>query len=204
MPIMKSGNTVVQGSGKIFDWAEHNAIRGDTAFAPRGDMGEAREIEQRADDAVGVQVRRHCYAEMISHHDHLVKAAFFRNTSPFYRLLGNLMWPATREYIKEGYDATPELAPDSRVKLEAELDWLDAKLADGRRFMAGDRFSRVDITVASLLAPIARPAQVEEYHAMSLPPALAKDVARWGDRPIMQWVKNVYDTYRKPPAKTAP
>ncbi len=102
------------------------------------------------------------------------------------------------------YDATPESAADSRARLETELDWFDAKLADGRRFMACDRFSRVDITVASLLAPIARPVQVEIYHTMSLPPALAKDVARWSHRPIMQWVKSVYGRYRKPGSKAAP
>ncbi len=89
MPIMRLGNIIIQGSAKIMDWAEHNATRGDAALAPRGD--KAREIEQRADDAVGVQVRRHCYAETISHHHHMVKPAFFMNTTPFHRLLGNLM-----------------------------------------------------------------------------------------------------------------
>ncbi|GHD19151.1 hypothetical protein GCM10007052_27270 [Halioglobus japonicus] len=31
--------------------------------------------------------------------------------------------------------------------LERELDWLDAQLADGRRFLVGDNFSRADISV---------------------------------------------------------
>ena len=43
----------------------------------------------------------------------------------------------------------------SRSKLEAELDWFDGKLADGRAYVAGDRFSRADLTVASLLANFA-------------------------------------------------
>ncbi len=202
VPILKSGDIVFQGSGKIMNWAEHEAVGSEASLVPRGDMDEAREIEKRADNVVGVQVRRHCYAEMICHHQHLVKPALFMNTAPFYRLLGNLMWPVTRRYIRDGYDATPESAPDSRARLECELDWLDKKLADGRRFMVGDRFSRVDIAVASLLAPIVRPVQVEAYRAMSFPPALAKDAARWNKRPLVRWVRNLYDAYRKPGANT--
>jgi glutathione S-transferase len=49
------------------------------------------------------------------------------------------------------YDIGPEAACDSRSMLASELDWLDTKLADGRSYLAGNRFSRVDLTVASLL-----------------------------------------------------
>ena len=45
---------------------------------------------------------------------------------------------------------------ESRSKLAAEFDWFDGKLADGRAYIAGDRFSGADLTVASLLANFAR------------------------------------------------
>jgi glutathione S-transferase len=50
------------------------------------------------------------------------------------------------------HDITPDAAAESRSILESELDWLDNALADDRRYLAGGRFSRADITVASLLA----------------------------------------------------
>ena len=59
------------------------------------------------------------------------KSGPFKNTSLSHRLLGNLMWPVTRQRIKKKYDATSKSAPDSCAKLELELDWLNEKLADG-------------------------------------------------------------------------
>jgi glutathione S-transferase len=41
--------------------------------------------------------------------------------------------------------------PHRKVDL-AELDWIDSKLSDRRSYLVGDRFSRVDVTVASLLS----------------------------------------------------
>ena len=35
------------------------------------------------------------------------------------------------------YDIRPGAASKSRAELESELDWLDAKLSDGRIYVAG-------------------------------------------------------------------
>jgi hypothetical protein len=75
----------------------------------------------------------------------------------------------------------------------SELDWLDTKLADGRY-----RFSRVDLTVASLLALFARPKEMPVYHGTLTPRALATDVERWRTRPVMRWVIAQYRAHRTP------
>jgi glutathione S-transferase len=98
----------------------------------------------------------------------------------------------------QAMDTPPEAAPESRAKLEAELDWLDETLSDGGGFLVGERFSRVDLTVAALLAPFARPEQAEVYRAVTLPPPLQRDVERWRNRPSMTWVRRIYQQYRLP------
>jgi hypothetical protein len=37
------------------------------------------------------------------------------------------------------YDIRPGAASESRAELESEFDWLDAKLSDGRIYLAGSR-----------------------------------------------------------------
>ena len=101
------------------------------------------------------------------------------------------------------YDITPEAASESRSKLECELDWLDSKLSDGRFYLTGDRFSRADLTAASLLAPFARPREMPVFHQMSFPDALAADFEHWRDRPVMRWVVTQYQTHRAPRSKGA-
>jgi len=108
------------------------------------------------------------------------------------------MWPVTRQVMMRMYDIKPGAAAESRAKLEAELSWLDSMLADDRPYLTGDRFSRADITVASLLAPFARPKEMPTYHDMSVPDALVADSERWRDRPVMRWVIAQYQAQRAP------
>ena len=102
------------------------------------------------------------------------------------------MWPLSRRIMMRMHDITPDAAAESRSILESELDWLDSTLADNRRYLSGDRFSRADITVASLLAFFARPREMPTYREMSIPAALLADRERWRDRPVMRWVVAQY------------
>lgn len=194
LPIVLDGETVIQGSGAIIDWADEQA----QDHARRLTLADSLEIEQRADRIIGVHVRRLGYAETLPRFPHLVKPALFRNASSSHRLIGNLMWPLSRRAMMRMYDITPKAASESRAKLEAELDWLDTKLADGRPYLAGDRFSRADLTVASLLALFARPQEMPKHYEMPFPNTLAADVERWRGRPAMRWVVSQYHAHRVP------
>jgi glutathione S-transferase len=196
LPILMAGETLIQGSDEIIDWTEQQAPGARPSLAPDGDPAMAQEIERRANEVLGVHVRRLFYAEVLPHEAHLAKPWLFLNTSTPHRLVGNLMWPVVRKGMIQGMDTGPEAAPDSRTRVAAELDWLDAMLEDGRGFLTGDHFSRIDLTVAALLAPFARPKEAEVYSAMTLPPALDQDVEGWRTRPTIEWVKRIYGQYR--------
>jgi glutathione S-transferase len=195
LPIVLDGEAVIQGSGAIIDWAERKGKDPRRRLVPRGNLTEAKEIERRADELIGVHVRRLVYAETLPAYSRLVKPALFLGTSGSQRLIGNIMWPVTRRMMMWTYDIRPGAACESRSKLEAELDWLDSKLADGRPYLVGDRFSRVDLTMASLLAGFAQPKEMAVYHDMRIDP-LTADVERWSQRPVMRWVISQYQKHR--------
>ena len=79
--------------------------------------------------------------------------------------------------------------------LEIEID---NKLADGGPHLAGHRFSRADLTVASLLAVFAQPEEMPKRYEMPVPTALAADVERSRGRPAMRWVVAQYHAHRLP------
>jgi glutathione S-transferase len=205
LPILLDGETAIQGSDVIIDWADSKANDNDSVrrLAPSGDSAEAKEIETRANEVVGVHVRRLAYAEMLPKYPKLAKPGLFLRASGWHRLIGNMMWPVSRRIMMRGLDIRPGAAAESRSKLESELDWLDCKLADGRAYLAGDRFSRVDLTVASLLAGFARPAEMLAYRDMAASDALTADVERWKARPIMRWVVAQYQCHRAPRSEGA-
>lgn len=169
VPILFSGDTLVQGSSAIIDWADENAGKGASSLTPDSDPDAAHELEQRADAQIGVHVRRFIYAQVLPKNAHQVKPYLLMNTSPSHRLVGNLTWPAVRRLMIKVMDTTPEAVPDSSARLEAELAPLEARLAEA--------------TV---------------YSAMTLTPAVERDLAEWTQRPIIRWVCDMYREYRGP------
>jgi glutathione S-transferase len=203
LPILLDGDTIIQGSGTIIDWAESKAEDPGRSLNPRSASTEAEEIERRADEVIGVHVRRLAYAELLPKYAHVVKPALFYRASGWRRQVGNMMWPVVWRIMMRMYDIRPGAAAESRARLEAELDWLDGRLADGRTYLAGDRFSRADLTVASLLANFAKPKELPAQHGMKGPDALAADVERWSKRPVMRWVITQYRAHRTPASSLA-
>jgi glutathione S-transferase len=141
-------------------------------------------------------VRRLACAELLPRCPELAKPALFGKASGSHRLIGNVMWPLSRRVMMRMHGITPDAAAESRSILESELDWLDNTLAGNRRYLSGDRFSRADITVASLLAFFAPPREMPTYCEMPIPGALRADRERWRDRPVMRWVVAQYQTHR--------
>jgi glutathione S-transferase len=196
LPIVLDGADVVQGSGNIIDWAESKDLNRDRSLSPKANRAEATEIERRADEILGIHVRRLAYSVLLPGYANVVKPALFYRASGWRRLAGTMMWPVSWRVMMRLYNIKPGSAAESRAKLEEEFDWLEAKLADGRTYLAGDRFSRADLTVASLLADFARPNELSAHHAMLGPQSLATDVDRWSERPVMSWVRRQYEMHR--------
>jgi glutathione S-transferase len=115
LPILLDGETVVQGSGAIIDWADQKSQDRTRSLT----LADALEIEQRADNVIGIHVRRLAYAEMLPRFPHLAKPELFRNASSSHRFIGNMMWPVTRRIMMRRLDIGPGAASDSRSKLKA-------------------------------------------------------------------------------------
>ena len=196
VPILAVGDKFIQESSRIVDWAERSGTGVRHSLIAEGEPEEAEAIEKRLDSIAAIQTRRYLYGAILPKHHHLVKPALFMNTSTLHRLQGNLMWPVTRKRIMQIYDANATTVSDSRDTLEQELDWLDRRLAEGRQFLVGDRFSRVDLAAASILAPLARPPKLQQYSSMELPPEVLDIVGQWSKRPTIQWVNGLYTDYR--------
>jgi glutathione S-transferase len=200
LPLLKCGDELTQGSSEIIDWCEAHAPSPERTLTPEKDKdaAQALEIEDRANRVLGVHIRRMAYAETIPRQAHYFRSTLLTATTGYHRALGVLMWPITKQLMIKAMKLHPSEAPKSRARVAEELDWIDQLLSDGRPYLAGDRFSRADLTVASLLSPLARPQEMPIYRDLPMPPALQEDEKRWGERPAMQWVRRQYREHRRP------
>jgi glutathione S-transferase len=79
---------------------------------------------------------------------------------PFWqKLLFPLIFPKIEPIIRETFHITPTSATESYQEIIGVFDRVTEVLADGRKYLLGDRFSAIDITFAALAVPILQPAE---------------------------------------------
>lgn len=197
LPVLVTEGQVVQGSGAIIGWAEARAADASRTLGPDpGQEADCRALEQRLDDVAGVHVRRYYYSEALVDHPDTVLPIFTSDLPEAERKSLEASWPVVSRLMIGRMDLGPAQREESRRIVEAELDWLDGLLGDGRRYLVGDRFSRADVTAASLLAPLALPREHPTYGALAVPPLAAADLERWAERPVLDWVRETYSAHR--------
>jgi glutathione S-transferase len=196
VPILIDGESILQGSREILDWAEHHRPGPGPNPEDAAHTQEIRAIEARADSVIAVEVRRLLFSQTLTQHPNTILEMMYGDLDDRQKKVGYALWPRVLPAMIQTLDAGPEAAPAARAKLDAELDWLDATLADGRQHLIGDCFTRADLTVASLLSPFSRRAIEHMNRGISLPPEIERDIERMEKRPAMQWVAGIYRDFR--------
>jgi glutathione S-transferase len=189
VPYLSVDGNVIQGSANIISWAAEKT--GATSFSDG-----CAEIEARIDEIAGVHVRRYYCSEALVEHPSTVRPIFTRDLTFVKKLMITLAFGRIRKIMIARMDLGARQGEDSKRLLIGELEWLDGMLADGREYLVNNAFSRADLAVASIFSPLAMPPEHPVYGRLELPPRVASDVARWKQRPCLQWVRDIYAKHR--------
>jgi glutathione S-transferase len=195
LPFLQTGDGVVAGSDAIIDWGEAQRTPASTSLAG-ADPAAVRALEKRLDDVTGVHIRRFYYSDALLSDPASVRPIFSRDLPLLPKIALTLGWSKIVPRMIRLMDLGLAQGLQSRDIVLGELDWLDEMLRGGRPYLTGDRFTRADITAASLLAPLVSPAKHPSYSGLALPEALAKTISGWQDRPVLAWVRRVYGERR--------
>lgn len=196
VPILQFADELVQGSQEILDWAYRNRTVPERSLEDRQHNREIREIEDRADGLIGIEVRRLLYAQTLTQYPDTILELLYGNLDKRVRAVGHKLWPRIQTAMIDTLDAAPEAAVDARAKLDKELDWLDDKLAEGGRYLVSDQLTRADLTVASLLGALSSLSRERMFKNVDVPPEIEAEFARLAKRPCMQWVEQIYREFR--------
>jgi glutathione S-transferase len=126
------------------------------------DPTERRDVEALEDELdreVGPHVRRLVYHAFFTSERDMLGPIFERSSRGLQRRAAPLLARLAKPTIRRALKVNPPGAARSRERLDTVLDALDARLADGRSYLVGDRPSAADLTLAALLAPTVRPPQ---------------------------------------------
>lgn len=193
VPYLSLDGKVIQGSAAIVSWAE-NASTSGRSLTPNTQA--AAEIEKRIDDIGGVHIRRYYYSEAMVEHPSMVRPIFTRDLPLTKKLMISLAWGKIRKIMISRMDLGTLQGEESKDIVDGELTWIDELLEDGRSYLAGGEFSRADIAVASILAPLALPPEHPVYCRLQHPPRLTQELSSWEQRASFKWVREMYAKHR--------
>lgn len=194
VPVLDHDGHRVQGSKEIIDYLD--ATFPENPLTPADP--ETREIalawEQRLDDEAGPAVRCYSYHHFLQRPK--VVVPLLAAGTPFYnRILLKLAFSRVDEIMRKWMKINEKTAEQSRETMEVYLTEL-AEAYQKKPYLAGDSFSRADLTAAALFAPMFQP---EQYPVPWPKPAkIPRDIKAWLDQwqPQIEPLAKVYAANR--------
>lgn len=193
LPVLQTADDAVQDSPRIVTWLGQH--RGPLDVLPIQHEQAVREVERRF-DAIGKDVARFLYANSFGTADaHIVKL-WTDHATPAQAAFIRLGYPLIRWGFKRKLHINASRAALARKRITEVMDWLEQQLAGRKTYLVGDTFTVADITAASLLAPIACPAQHPVYGDTAYQAGMVAAIEPWRNRPALYWVRKIYDMHR--------
>jgi glutathione S-transferase len=179
VPVLVHGSHRFIDSTDILMYAD--AVCGGDLLYPR-DKALRREVEafeERFDTELGPHVRRWAYGQLLPH-PKLLRSLWSRGVPRLEATFFPLIAPLVRRVVRAVYKITPEGAQRSLERVRGVFRQVDECLSDGRRFLAGQRFTAADLTFAALAAPILFPVECRAVHPAldDVPIEMHKEVLR--------------------------
>ena len=198
LPVLLMGGEVIQGAREIMDYLDarfpENPLSPDGADA----QAQAAQLEADADANIGIPLRAAIYQHLI-HHKAPMKYCFTYDMPPHKKLFFSLTYPILKKRIYDTYVRDDGYVAQAKAKLGEQIARFDERVA-GREFLLGDRLSRADIMVASMLSIGVLPKEHPfEWPELGDDEALLEVLDKFRDSATFEWVRRIYRDHRNLP-----
>lgn len=166
VPVFVCAEGVLADSDEILAWADRRAPAGHELYP--SDLEQAAEVRAlEGDFNAGLGPRGRCwmYQQLRGRRD-LAISYGCAGVPAWERATLKLAYPLMIAIVAHVLDVTPATAADAEVQVRATFDEVGNRLADGRPYLCGERFTAADLTFAALAAPMLMPAS----YGVTLPP----------------------------------
>jgi glutathione S-transferase len=187
--------TVVRDSTDIVAWADKHRPG---SLIPVSGAEDALAIEDDLDNHFGPATRRWAYYYLLPNRD---ADPYIVDGAPrWQRALLKVGRPVAVGFLRRGLKIDDAGLARSLAKIEATMSRVDEIVADGRSYLAGDRFTVADLTFAALASPILLPPEHPVHKIpIDLLPRQARDqVQAWRERPAGRFGLSLYTRERSP------
>ncbi|MEA2195101.1 MAG: glutathione S-transferase [Solirubrobacteraceae bacterium] len=204
-PVLRAPEGVYAESAAILAYADEHTPA-DRRLYPADDAQRAEVValERRFDTVLGPEARRWLYDQVFT--DARRYAPWNLTGVPRWerRMFPFVLAPA-KVVIRRYLGVNTESVRNAIVRVDEEFDAVAERLADGRRYLVGERFSAADLAFAALAAPALAP----PVYGTPLPQppdmhdAMAAAVLRWRAHPAGAFALRMFAEERPAPKVTA-
>ena len=166
---------------------------------------QALELEERFDKNIGPHTRRFIYEQFFEHGFSVAELYDQKVAIPWQKAILPAFAPLMKEVMIRDMAINPAAAEKSRAQFEAEFEFAEKRLADGRMYLCGDTLTAADITFAALSAPVILPqgygARLPKPEDAPVGSRMRQMIEAYRARPAGQFILRLYKENRHTPIK---
>src|SRR5215472_16797128 len=159
VPVLDTGEVALLDARAVVDYYEGRS-RQDQKLYPSvsSDEAEPRRLFNFFFDSLGVSICAWAYAQMLEVRASTARAWAFKG--PWWERVGvYAFYPFLATEVRRSLGLKSDTVAREAAAIDAALSQIEARLADGRRYLMGDSFTAADLALAALSAPIVIPPQ---------------------------------------------
>jgi glutathione S-transferase len=194
IPVFYGDGSAMTGPRALIDKFEPNCPADRILIPPQEPLRTNIEADwETFNGELATHTSRVAYFYLLRHPDILTEP-FIRGIPGWEAGLTPALYPALRSLFGLLLRLKPEVIADSIIQATRIVDAVDARAADGRRYLWGDRLTLSDVSFATALGPFILPpgytAPIPDLPQM--PPEMQKIVTSFRQRPSGELVKRIY------------
>jgi glutathione S-transferase len=155
--LLREGEAPITESTDILRFADRDLPESERLFPTEPALRtEVEALVEKFDVELGPPVRRHAYCYVARSRDAFLEI-FVGTLGPAERFVVTRGEAALRAALRRAFAVSDRAAEKTRNQVAAVFADVSARIADGRPFLFGDRFTAADLTFAALASPLLSP-----------------------------------------------
>lgn len=194
VPVLLTGDKVVQGSSEIINHLEQAFPSHPLTPADADERRACLDIERTMDKRLGENIRQFLYHGLLAYPE-FIRYCFTHPMPKMKQLVFDLFYPVLRYKIYQTYVISPAKVEQARREFDAAMGEIEDRL-NRKHYLVGERFTRADLSVASMLSWLAMPSE-HPFPWIDIPdPETRRIYDEYREHPVIEWVTEIYRDHR--------